>query len=77
MKIQKGLTPPKPPVVGRPREYHFEEMVVGDAADINASYQTIYACLKQLQKKAEYAAWKFRIEKVGKSDKKVRLWRTA
>ena len=52
-------------------------MVVGDAADINASYQTIYACLKQFQKKAEYAAWKFRIEKVGKSDKKVRLWRTA
>ena len=77
MKITKGLTPPDPAKVGRPREYNFQQMGVGDAADINASYQTVYACIRQFKKNDEYKEWSFRIEKIGKSEKKVRVWRTA
>lgn len=73
MKIQYGVPAPPEKRAGRPRVYHFEDMEVGACATIEASYNSIYSCIKRFQQKPEYAGWVFRLRKYG--DDKVRVWR--
>lgn len=76
LKINKGVSPPSKSRVGRPREYDFNKMEVGDMVEMNASYQTAYTCLRQFRTADEFRDWEFRIQKVGKHLKKVKVWRT-
>jgi len=73
MKIEHNVPVPVQRRVGRPRLYHFEEMLVGDCATINASYNTIYGSLQRFLKKEEFAGWDFVLAKHG--EKRVRVWR--
>lgn len=75
MKITKGSPIPPAKHPGRPRVHKLEEMNVGDCADIETSYASIYGCVKRFQLNREYRKWQFQIEKVG--PKKVKVWRTA
>jgi hypothetical protein len=76
LKIKKGVSPPVKARVGRPREYDFDKMDLGDMVEMNASYQTAYTCIRQFKRADEFSDWEFRIQKVGKHLKKVQVWRT-
>ena len=62
LKINRGVSPPSKSRVGRPREYDFDKMEVGDMVEMNASYQTAYTCLRQFKRADEFKAWEFRIQ---------------
>lgn len=77
MKLLKK-TPeiPKPRRTGRKRIYLFEEMKVGTAAEMDASYQTIYTCITRFKEKPEYANWEFTIRRNPEDHAKCMVWRT-
>jgi len=77
MKIEKGVPIPNAKGAGRPRAYKFEEMKVSEegetyCATIDASYNTVYACLHRFMRIPEFSKMDFRIAKHGD---KVRVWR--
>ena len=75
MKISRGAPIPPAKHAGRPRVHKFEEIGVGDCAEIETSYASIYGSVKRFQRIREYRKWLFQIEKVG--PKKVKVWRIA